>query len=62
MQRRAAALYVAFFLLVGAASYTLIATAEEPPAEITAGLWGVTILCGAVSILLLGISSLPSRY
>lgn len=34
MQRRAAALYVAFFVLVGAASYTLIATAEEPSVEI----------------------------
>ncbi|WP_142860419.1 hypothetical protein [Salinigranum halophilum] len=30
MQRRAAAIYVAFFLVVGAASYSLIATAEEP--------------------------------
>jgi hypothetical protein len=30
MQRRAAAIYVAFFLVVGAASYTLIATAQEP--------------------------------
>ncbi|KTG09588.1 hypothetical protein AUR64_13020 [Haloprofundus marisrubri] len=30
MQRRAAAISVAFFLLVGAASYSLIATAEEP--------------------------------
>jgi hypothetical protein len=30
MQRRAAAIYVAFFLVVGAASYSLIATAQEP--------------------------------
>ena len=30
MQRRAAAIYVAFFLIVGAASYTLVATASEP--------------------------------
>jgi hypothetical protein len=30
MQRRAAAIYVAFFLVVGAASYSLIATAEAP--------------------------------
>ena len=30
MQRRAAAIYVAFFLVVGAASYSLIATAAEP--------------------------------
>jgi hypothetical protein len=30
MQRRAAAIYVVFFLVVGAASYSLIATAEEP--------------------------------
>jgi hypothetical protein len=30
MQRRAAAVYVAFFLVVGAASYSLIVTAEEP--------------------------------
>lgn len=34
MQRRAAALYVAFFVLVGAASYTLIVTGEEPSVEI----------------------------
>ncbi|MFB6293834.1 MAG: hypothetical protein ABEH60_06200 [Halonotius sp.] len=33
MQRRAVAVYVALFLLIGAASYTLIATAEKP--EIT---------------------------
>ncbi|WP_380678883.1 hypothetical protein [Salinigranum sp. GCM10025319] len=30
MQRRAAAIYVAFFLVVGAASYSLIATAAAP--------------------------------
>jgi hypothetical protein len=30
MQRRAAAIYVAFFLVVGTASYSLIATAQEP--------------------------------
>ncbi len=30
MQRRAAAIYVAFFLVMGAASYSLIATAQEP--------------------------------
>ena len=30
MQRRAVAVYVAFFVLIAAASYTLIATAEEP--------------------------------
>lgn len=30
MQRRAAALWVAFFLVIGAASYTLVATAQEP--------------------------------
>lgn len=30
MQRRAAAVYVAFFLVVGAVSFTLIATATEP--------------------------------
>jgi hypothetical protein len=30
MQRRAAAIYVAFFLVVGAASYSLIATAQAP--------------------------------
>lgn len=30
MQRRAAAVYVAFFLVLGAASYSLVATAEEP--------------------------------
>jgi len=33
MQRRAAAIYVAFFLIVGAASYSLIATAETPAVE-----------------------------
>ena len=33
MQRRAAAIYVAFFLVIGAASYSLIATAEEPGIE-----------------------------
>jgi hypothetical protein len=33
MQRRAAAIYVAFFLIVGAASYSLIATAEAPTIE-----------------------------
>jgi hypothetical protein len=30
MQRRAAAIYVAFFLVLGAASYSLIATAQAP--------------------------------
>ncbi len=30
MQRRAVAVYVAFFVLIAAASYTLVATAEEP--------------------------------
>jgi len=30
MQRRAVAVYVAFFILIAAASYTLLATAEEP--------------------------------
>ncbi|SFH04245.1 hypothetical protein SAMN04488063_3676 [Halopelagius inordinatus] len=30
MQRRAAAIYVAFFLVIGAASYSLIATAQTP--------------------------------
>ncbi len=30
MQRRAAALYIAFFLLVGAVAFSLIATASEP--------------------------------
>ena len=30
MQRRAVAVYVAFFVLIAAASYTLLATAEEP--------------------------------
>ncbi len=30
MQRRAVAVYVAFFVLIAAASYSLIATAEEP--------------------------------
>lgn len=33
MQRRAAAIYVAFFLVVGAASYSLIATAQTPTVE-----------------------------
>ena len=33
MQRRAAALYVAFFLVLSVASYSLIATAEEPHVE-----------------------------
>ena len=33
MQRRAAALYVAFFLVISVASYSLIATAEEPHVE-----------------------------
>ena len=33
MQRRAAAIYVAFFLIVGAASYSLIATATAPTIE-----------------------------
>lgn len=33
MQRRAAALYVAFFLVISVASYSLIATAEEPQVE-----------------------------
>lgn len=33
MQRRAAAIYVVFFLVIGAASYSLIATAEEPTVQ-----------------------------
>ncbi|MFC4357951.1 hypothetical protein ACFO0N_08320 [Halobium salinum] len=33
MQRRAAAVFAAFFLLVGAASYSLIATAQQPHVE-----------------------------
>ena len=33
MQRRAAAIFAAFFLLVGAGSYTLIATAQQPQVE-----------------------------
>jgi hypothetical protein len=33
MQRRAAAIFAAFFLLVGAGSYTLIATAQQPHVE-----------------------------
>ena len=33
MQRRAAAVYVALFVLVGAASYSLIATAQQPTVE-----------------------------
>lgn len=33
MQRRAAAVYVAFFLLIATASYALIATAHEPTLE-----------------------------
>ena len=33
MQRRAAALYVVFFLVISVASYSLIATAEEPAIE-----------------------------
>jgi hypothetical protein len=33
MQRRAAAIYVAFFLVIGAASYSLIATAQAPTVE-----------------------------
>ncbi|SFR70247.1 hypothetical protein [Halogeometricum limi] len=33
MQRRAAALYVALFVVIGAASYSLIATAETPHIE-----------------------------
>ena len=33
MQRRAAAIYVALFVLVGAASYSLIATAQQPTVE-----------------------------
>jgi len=30
MQRRAVAVFVAFFVLIAAGSYTLVATAEEP--------------------------------
>lgn len=33
MQRRAAAIYVALFIVIGAASYTLVATAETPHIE-----------------------------
>ena len=33
MQRRAAAIYAVFFLVLGAASYSLIATAEEPTVQ-----------------------------
>lgn len=33
MQRRAAAIYAAFFLVIGAVSYSLVATAEEPHVE-----------------------------
>ncbi|RDI71937.1 hypothetical protein [Halopelagius longus] len=33
MQRRAAAIYVAFFLVIGAASYSLIATAQTPEVQ-----------------------------
>jgi hypothetical protein len=33
MQRRAAAIYVALFVLVGAVSYSLIATAQQPTVE-----------------------------
>ena len=33
MQRRAAAIYVALFVLIGAASYSLIATAQQPTVE-----------------------------
>ncbi|MFC6823818.1 hypothetical protein [Halopelagius fulvigenes] len=33
MQRRAAAVYVAFFLVIGAASYSLIATAQTPEVQ-----------------------------
>ena len=33
MQRRAAAIYVALFVLIGAASYSLIATAQQPAVE-----------------------------
>ena len=33
MQRRAAAVYVALFVLIGAASYSLIATAQQPTVE-----------------------------
>lgn len=62
MQRRATALYVAFFFLVGAASYALIATADGASQTHISGLWGVTILCGAVVILLSGLAYMPSRY
>ncbi len=67
MQRRAAAVYAAFFVLIAVGAYVVIGMVQQPEpsaelAERINGLWGVVILSGLAAVFLLGTSYLPSRY
>lgn len=65
MQRRAAAGYAAFFIIIAIGAYLLISVVPESGADATErinGLWGVTILSALAAVVILGGSYLPSRY
>ncbi|WP_129112586.1 hypothetical protein [Halegenticoccus tardaugens] len=62
MQRRAAAIYATFFLIIGVGSYALIATANQPDKAMVNSLWSIVAICGLTVVFLLSMAYLPSRY
>lgn len=67
MQRRAAAAYAVFFLVLALGAYLILGMVQQPEpsaalAERMNGLWGIVILSGLAAVLVLGGSYLPSRY
>lgn len=60
MQRRAAAAYFLFFLVLGIGAYAIDMMANVPAAR-SRGLVAITVMSAFTAILLLGLSYLPVR-
>lgn len=60
MQRRAAAAYFLFFLVLSIGAYSMNTMAKVPAAR-SDGLMAVTVMSALTAILLLGLSYLPVR-
>lgn len=61
MQRRAAGVYAAFFLVLAIAAYVTAGTQYAAQNDARASLWGIVILSGCTLVLLIGMAYLPVR-
>lgn len=61
MQRRAAAAYAAFFLVLAVGAYLAVGTQYAAANNARASLWGIIILSGLTAASMIGMAYLPVR-